>query len=177
MTVDRTESGRILGPGPLPVERGRTAEQRVALWVGALLVLACLLSVDLVFRFSRGTSGELAAGLVPVAFLGLGWLLFLGGLARLSRHAHERSRARGPGLVLGLVFFLVCAPAAASFVATSESQQVTYTCECGSKGRARGTRNCWGHWLTQSVAVVRQTTSSASCRHSEQAPWQDAIPN
>lgn len=149
----------------------------MALWVGAVLVLACLLSVDLVFRFARGTAGELAAGLVPVAFLGLGWLLFLGGLARLSRCAHERSRARGPGMVLGLVFFLVCAPTAASFVGTSESPQVTYMCACGSKVLARGTRNCWGHWLTQSVAVVRQATPSTGCRHGEQAPWQDAVPN
>ena len=73
MTVNRTASGRIPGPGPLPTQRGRTTEQRVAVWVGAVLVLACLLSIDLVFRFARGTAGELAAGLVPVALLGVGW--------------------------------------------------------------------------------------------------------
>ena len=81
-------------------------------------------------------------------------------------------------MVLGLVFFLACAPAAASFVATSESQQVMYTCVCGSKVQARGTRNCWGHWLTRSVAVIRLTSPGAvSCRHGEQAPWKDAVPN
>ena len=156
----------------------------MALWAGAVLLLACLLSIDLAFRFARGTQGELAAGLVSVAYLGVGWLFFLGGLAKLSGRSHRRSRARGPWLVLGVVFLLVCAPAAASFVYSSDSRQFTYDCTCGCRVRAHGSRNCWGHWLSQRVAVVGRRArpnvdydDPRTCKHGLQAPWQNAGPN
>ncbi len=174
----RRPSKRLPLPCPEPTDDGRTREQHVALFAGALLVLACLLSVDLAWRFTSGSGGELAAGLIPITYLGVGWLLFLGGLAKISGARHRRSRGRGPWLVIGVLFFLLCAPTAASFVYTSEARQFTYTCTCGSNVRAMGLRNCWGIWLKQDVAVIGRAKrpgvnypNPAACAHSTQAPW------
>jgi hypothetical protein len=143
------------------------------MWVGATLLLACLLSVDLAWRVVTGATHGVVANLIPVAYLAGGWLLFLLGLVKLSGERRRRSEARGPWLVVGLLFFVLCAPLAGSFAASVDAPVVHYTCDCGARVQARGERNCWGQWLRREVKVMRAPLGATAqgCGHLQVAPW------
>lgn len=169
-----SSSARIPSPGPVPVAATRTGEQRTALLGGALFLLACLLSLDLTWRVVTAASDGIVASVIPVVYLAVGWLLFALGLIKLSGEHRRSSARRGPWLVTGLVFALICAPLAASFATAVDERVVTFNCACGSRVKATGRQNCWGHWLTKQVAVIGSTpvgrlasasTGPALCPH------------
>ncbi|HBP18451.1 MAG TPA: hypothetical protein DEA08_11795 [Planctomycetes bacterium] len=175
-------SQRLPSPGEAPRAEGRTLEQRAFLGTGtAFLLAAVAAAAELVWRLTSGRSPVIVV--LPLLYLGLGWVSLLFGLASLTGEHRRQSAARGPWLALGALVIFLCAPIPASVLYPARERSKTFTCEeCGTRAHAEGSQNYWGGWLEQRLRVLGRSPAlpgqpwpqaPGQCEHPGYLPWED----